>query len=54
MIDGRIVDSGGAELADELEKGGYDSVRERLGIEKSPETEAPKPSDFFTETPFDI
>ena len=54
MIDGRIVDSGGAELADELEKGGYDSVRERLGIEKSPETEAPKPSDFFTETPFDV
>jgi Fe-S cluster assembly ATP-binding protein len=54
MIDGRIVDSGGAELADELEKGGYDSVRERLGIEKSPETEAAKPSDFFTETPFDL
>ena len=54
MIDGRIVDSGGAELADELEIGGYDSVRERLGIEKSPESEAPKPSDFFTETPFDI
>jgi Fe-S cluster assembly ATP-binding protein len=54
MIDGRIVDSGGAELADELEKGGYDSVRERLGIEKSPEAEAPKPADFFTETPFDL
>jgi Fe-S cluster assembly ATP-binding protein len=54
MIDGRIVDSGGAELADELEKGGYDSVRERLGIEKSPEAEAAKPSDFFTETPFDL
>jgi Fe-S cluster assembly ATP-binding protein len=54
MIDGRIVDSGGAELADELEKGGYDSVRERLGIEKSPEVEEAKPADFFTETPFDL
>lgn len=54
MIDGRIVDSGGAELADELEAGGYDSVRERLGIEKSPEAAAAKPADFFTETPFDL
>ena len=54
MIDGRIVDSGGAELADELEAGGYDSVRERLGIENSPEAAAAKPADFFTETPFDL
>ena len=55
MIDGRIVDSGGAELAEELESGGYDAVRERLGIEKSPE-EGPKrrPADFFTDTPFDV
>lgn len=54
MIDGRIVDSGGAELADELEAGGYDSVRDRLGIEKSPEAAMAKPADFFTETPFDL
>jgi Fe-S cluster assembly ATP-binding protein len=35
MIDGRIVDSGGPELADELEGGGYDLVRERLGLGES-------------------
>jgi Fe-S cluster assembly ATP-binding protein len=54
MIDGKIVDSGGSELADELESGGYEAVRERLGIEK-PSTEGPmrKPADFFTDTPFD-
>ena len=35
MMDGRIVDSGGPELAEELETGGYNSVRARLGIEKA-------------------
>ena len=35
MIDGRIVDSGGAELAEELEAGGYEAVRTRLGIKKA-------------------
>ena len=55
MIDGKIVDSGGAELAEELEAGGYDSVRGRLGIEKTREVgPKKKPADFFTETPFDI
>ena len=55
MIDGKIVDSGGAELAEELEAGGYDAVRERLGIEKSTEESAlAKPADFFTDTPFDV
>lgn len=54
MIDGRIVDSGGAELAHELEAGGYESVRERLGIEKATDRVATKPADFFTETPFDL
>lgn len=54
MIDGRIVDSGGSELAEELEAGGYDSVRDRLGIEKSREKIEVKPADFFTETPFDL
>ncbi|MBW3667215.1 MAG: Fe-S cluster assembly ATPase SufC [Actinobacteria bacterium] len=55
MIDGQIVDSGGSELADELEEGGYAALRERLGIEPEPEGgPMRKPSDFFTETPFDI
>ena len=55
MIDGRIVDSGGRELADELEAGGYEAVRERLGIEKKAEGGPQrKPADFFTDTPFDI
>jgi len=55
MIDGRIVDSGGSELAEELEADGYDGVRKRLGIEKRSEGgPMRKPSDFFTETPFDV
>lgn len=55
MIDGKIVDSGGSELAEELEAGGYEAVRDRLGIER-PSTEGPmrKPADFFTDTPFDL
>jgi len=55
MIDGRIVDSGGGELAEELEQGGYEAVRQRLGIER-PSTDGPmrKPADFFTDTPFDV
>ena len=32
MLDGRIVESGGPELAEELEDGGYDAIRSRLGI----------------------
>ena len=54
MIDGRIVDSGGTELADELEAGGYEGVRSRLGLKKPQAEVTPKPSDFFTETPFDV
>jgi len=55
MIDGKIVDSGGGELADELDSGGYEAVRDRLGIER-PSTEGPmrRPADFFTNTPFDV
>ena len=55
MLEGRIVDSGGGELAEELDSGGYEAVRERLGIEK-PSDEGPmkKPADFFTQTPFDV
>jgi Fe-S cluster assembly ATP-binding protein len=55
MIDGRIVESGGAELAQELEDGGYDAVRQRLGLEAPVREEplTPAASEFFTDTPFD-
>ncbi len=52
MIDGRIVESGGPELADELEDGGYDGIRKRLGIETVSTTPQKRPSDYFTDTPF--
>lgn len=55
MIDGRIVESGGPELAQDLEKGGYEAVRQRLGLE-APATQQPSTpaaSEFFTDTPFD-
>jgi Fe-S cluster assembly ATP-binding protein len=54
MIDGRIVDSGGVELADELEAGGYKAIRERLGLVAKPTEPARRPADFFTDTPFDV
>lgn len=54
MIDGRIVDSGGAELADELESGGYKAIRERLGITEKRSEPDQRPADFFTDTPFDV
>ena len=53
MLDGRIVESGGPEVAEQLEEGGYDAVRERLGIEKPKTVPEKRPSDFFTDTPFD-
>lgn len=54
MLDGRIVESGGPELAEQLEQGGYEAVRTRLGIEApEPEPDVPAASDFFTDTPFD-
>ncbi len=55
MMKGQIVDSGGPELADELEDGGYSAVRSRLGI-TAPKvaTRTPSVSDFFTDTPFDL
>jgi Fe-S cluster assembly ATP-binding protein len=37
MIAGRIVRSGGKELAEELEAGGYDAVLRDLGLESEPE-----------------
>jgi Fe-S cluster assembly ATP-binding protein len=33
MMQGRIVSSGGAELAHELEAKGYEGIRKELGIE---------------------
>ncbi|MGH8916532.1 MAG: Fe-S cluster assembly ATPase SufC [Acidimicrobiia bacterium] len=54
MIDGRIVESGDADLAADLEAGGYDAVRERLGLEKTTTDPVRRPSDFFTDTPFDV
>jgi hypothetical protein len=55
MMDGRLVESGGPELADELEDGGYEGLRTRLGIEAPEEEPGPKKaSEFFTETPFDV
>ena len=55
MMNGEIVDSGGPELADELEDGGYSAVRSRLGIAAAkPASKAPQVSDLFTDTPFDF
>jgi Fe-S cluster assembly ATP-binding protein len=54
MIDGRIVASGGAELAEELDSGGYESVRDRLGIQRAAGEPVRKAADFFTDTPFDV
>ncbi|MEX1281509.1 MAG: Fe-S cluster assembly ATPase SufC [Acidimicrobiia bacterium] len=53
MLGGRIVDSGGPELADELEDGGYEAVRERLGIEApAPAGATPSVADTLTDLPF--
>jgi Fe-S cluster assembly ATP-binding protein len=54
MLDGRIVESGGPELADELEDAGYDAIRERLGIEVKPKAVQKRPADLLTDTPFDV
>jgi Fe-S cluster assembly ATP-binding protein len=54
MIGGRIVDSGGAELAEELESGGYKAIQERLGLAEATTEPSRRPADFFTDTPFDV
>lgn len=54
MMEGRIVESGGPEIAEELETGGYEAMRERLGIRARVAEAERKPSDFFTDTPFDV
>ena len=57
VVAGAEDESAGASIpeAEELEAGGYEAVRKRLGIEKQPE-DGPqrKPADFFTDTPFDV
>jgi Fe-S cluster assembly ATP-binding protein len=52
MIDGRLVESGGPELAEELEAGGYEAIRRRLGLEDS-KPAPPAPRDPFSELPFE-
>jgi len=47
MIDGRVVRSGGADIAEELEAKGYDEVRRELGLA----TAGPGSDDPFTELP---
>jgi Fe-S cluster assembly ATP-binding protein len=45
MLGGRIVKSGGAELAHELEEKGYEGVRRELGIEDETPAEEETPSE---------
>ena len=47
FMDGRVVTSGGPEVAGELEDSGYEGVAERLGIE--PVAVAPVASDPFAD-----
>lgn len=55
MMGGRIVTSGGPELAHELEKEGYEGLRKRLGVEApAVGAEPTRPSDLFTDLPFDL
>ncbi|MFQ5967063.1 MAG: Fe-S cluster assembly ATPase SufC [Acidimicrobiia bacterium] len=55
IMDGTIVVSGGPDLADDLERGGYRRLRERLGITppETPSSDIPDPSQQLTDTPFD-
>ncbi|MGH9896136.1 MAG: ABC transporter ATP-binding protein, partial [bacterium] len=52
MIDGRIVASGGPELADTLEEGGYEGLRAEfgLGVPEEPTAQEPDP---FSDLPFE-
>ena len=54
MVDGRIVESGGPELAELLEKEGYEGVRRRLGIPVPVSTPEVRPADLLTDTPFEF
>ncbi|MCQ3804244.1 MAG: Fe-S cluster assembly ATPase SufC [bacterium] len=53
MMGGKIVTSGGPDLAQELEQSGYEGLRKRLGITSAGADTTPKPAfDFFTDHPF--
>jgi Fe-S cluster assembly ATP-binding protein len=55
LLDGRIVESGGPELAHELEAGGYEAIRNRHGMTPPKQAPVEKPAaEFFTDTPFDV
>ena len=49
---GRVITSGGPELADELEKTGYDGLAERLGIVEQTVDAPEAPADPFAEPGF--
>jgi Fe-S cluster assembly ATP-binding protein len=51
FLAGRIVKSGGPELADELERSGYEGVAAELGIEEIT-VKAPVEADPFAEPGF--
>jgi Fe-S cluster assembly ATP-binding protein len=46
LMHGRVVTSGGPELADELERVGYEGLAERLGVEAPVPEKAPEPDPF--------
>ncbi|HJQ94442.1 MAG TPA: Fe-S cluster assembly ATPase SufC [Acidimicrobiia bacterium] len=52
LIDGKIVASGGPELADTLEEGGYEKLRAELGLQ-APEEPAVRTPDPFSDLPFE-
>jgi Fe-S cluster assembly ATP-binding protein len=52
LIDGKIVASGGPELAETLEEGGYERLRTELGLQVAEEQKAQAP-DPFSELPFE-
>ena len=49
LMAGRVVTSGGPELADELERVGYEGIAEELGVDELA-VEAPAETDPFTDT----
>ncbi|HKZ21367.1 MAG TPA: Fe-S cluster assembly ATPase SufC [Acidimicrobiia bacterium] len=52
LIEGKIVASGGPELAETLEEGGYERLRAELGLQATEEQKSQTP-DPFSELPFE-
>ena len=53
MMRGKVVASGGPDLAEELEQSGYEGLRKRLGIAAPEPGDAPMPTfDYFADHPF--